>query len=188
MRDLSLHLMDILENSIKACADHIIISIKADSEKKELSIEVCDNGIGMDKKQINKVLNPFYTTRMTRKVGLGIPLLKASAERASGGLTIDSELGRGTTLIATFKTDHIDRLPLGDIAETINSVIVAHENVELRLVLEGEKGSIILDTLEIKEKLGEVPIGQFEVIDWMREYINEGLEFIFGGVLDEIAH
>lgn len=188
MRDLSLHLMDILQNSVKARATNIMIAIKADSFKKELSMEVRDNGIGMDKEQIGKAANPFYTTRNTRKIGLGIPLLMASAERASGGLIIDSEKGKGTALIATFRTDHIDRLPLGDIAETITAFIASYHDIELKLSLKSEKGSLELDTAEIRNKIGEIPICRFEVIDWMREYINEGIELIFGGVLNEIAY
>lgn len=186
MRDLSLHLMDIIQNSVSAGAAKITVSVYTDSEKDELVFGVADNGEGMDKELLERVINPFYTTRTTRKVGLGIPLLKSSAEAASGKLWIDSEKGKGTLLKASFRISHIDRLPLGDIADTIVSVIIAHPEIEFELLLSSRNGNFVFDTGEVKAKLGDVPIGQYEVIAWIREFVNEGVKFTFGGVLNEV--
>lgn len=186
MRDLSLHLIDIVQNSITAKAARIKIVISANKDNDELLMRIEDNGMGMDKELASRVSDPFVTTRTTRKVGLGIPLLKASAELAEGGLALSSEIGKGTTIEAWFKISSIDRIPLGDIAETVSDTIMANPNIELELILESGNGSFVFDTLNIKERLGGVPITEFEVIAWIKEYIKEGATNIFGGVLDEV--
>ncbi len=184
LRDLSLHLMDILQNSITAGAGRIEARLQA--EAGILVMSVRDNGCGMDRELLERVVDPFTTTRKTRKIGLGIPLLKAAAERASGGLRIDSRKGEGTTVTATFDIRNIDRPPLGDIAETVTGVILANPETNLKLRLEGDGEAFKLDTEEIKERLGEVPIVEYEVLTWIGEYVKEGITAIFGGVLDEI--
>lgn len=185
MKDLSLHLLDIIMNSIAARAVNIDVKIFADKKEDKLEFIVEDNGIGMDRELLSRVMDPFATTRTTRKVGIGIPLLKASAEMSSGELIIDSVKGKGTILRASFKISHIDRPPLGDIADTITSLVAAEPGVEFRLVLISDNGSFEFDTLEIKKKLDGIPINEFEVIAWIREFIEEGVKSIFGGVLDE---
>ncbi len=186
MRDLSLHLLDIIQNSITAKATAIFVLISADRKKDRLLIRIQDNGIGMNEFLRLKVTDPFVTTRTTRKVGLGIPLLKASAKLAGGDLTVDSEEGKGTTITVDFQISNIDRLPLGDISETMVSLIASEP--EIRFVIELENGihCIRLDTLEVKEKLGEVPITEYQVLMWIRDFIGEGVKKIFGGVLHEI--
>jgi len=186
MRDLSLHLLDIIQNSISAGADKITVSVYADDDADTLTVMIEDNGSGMDEKLLKQVTDPFITTRSTRKVGLGIPLLKASAQRASGDLTISSVKGEGTTLSAVFKISSIDRLPLGDVAETMVDVITAEPEITFRLKLKSKKDEFIFDSSEVKQKLGDVPITQHEVITWIKEYIDEGVKAIFGGVLNEI--
>lgn len=186
MKDLSLHLMDIVQNSITAGAGKINILICADSQHDLLQIEITDNGIGMEEDFLRNVVNPFATTRNTRRVGLGIPLFEASAKSASGGLEITSEKFVGTTVKADFKISHIDRLPLGDIAQTMSSLVMAKPDIEYDLTLDNKKERFNFSSTEIKSRLGEVPITQFEVIAWIGEYINEGIKTIFGGVLDEI--
>lgn len=186
MRDLSLHLMDIIQNSIKAEASSINIKVIVNSNKDELIIEIIDNGVGMDETLLSQVRNPFATTRTTRKVGLGIPLLEASATRSGGELAIESQKFKGTSVKASFKISHIDRLPLGDISETIMSVIASNTEIEIILQLSNMKETFNFSVSEIKEKLGEVPINNSDVLVWIREYINEGVKLIFGGVLNEI--
>lgn len=186
MRDLSLHIMDIIQNSLSAKADRIDITISALTDIDLLEIEIKDNGIGMDENFLKDIKNPFKTTRTTRKVGLGISLFEASAKSASGELSINSKKNSGTEVKACFKISHIDRLPLGDIAETLTTLIVAQPNVEYNLVIDNKKEQFIFNSLEIKKTLGEVAITQFEVIKWIGEYVNEGIKIIFGGVLDEI--
>ncbi len=187
MKDLSLHLMDLLQNSIVAGADLIEITIAASARQDLLVIRIVDNGCGMEPELAERVDNPFVTTRDTRKVGLGIPLFKASANLAGGDLKIDSKPGRGTTVEATFRISHIDRLPLGDIAETITSMIAAHPEADMLIKLDNEKESFVLDTAGIKATLGEVPVTEYEVLCWLKDYLNEGVKKIFGGVLNEIA-
>lgn len=187
MRDISLHLMDILQNSITAHADTIIVRIWANKTADEMGFEVTDNGTGMDKELLDKVTNPFVTARTTRKVGLGIPLLEASTQRTSGGLEINSEKGVGTNLKASFRISHIDRPPLGSVGETMASVIMAQPEIGLELKLENENIECFnFNTADVKKTLEDVPITQFDVITWIKEYIDEGIKNIFGGVLDEI--
>lgn len=187
MRDLSLHLMDILQNSVAAKAGKITIGISTDTGNDELKITVKDNGIGMDRELLERVKDPFATSRTTRKVGLGIPLMQASAQRAAGELSIESVKGCGTTLTATFKISHIDRLPLGDVGETITGAILSDPGIVFELTLTHDcKETFNFSTEEVKSKLGEVPVTDFEVITWIKEYIDDGIKLTFGGVLNEI--
>ncbi len=187
MKDISLHLMDIIQNSITAKSTRIDTVIIADLQANMLEITISDNGVGMDKEFLRNVTNPFVTTRTTRKVGLGVPLFMDSAKRTGGYFTIESEKKIGTTLKAGFVIDNIDRLPLGDISETITGVIMTNPEIEFGLVLDNKTGQFRLSTSEVKEKLGGVPINHLDVIAWIREYIDEGIKTIFGGVLDEIV-
>jgi len=186
MRDLSLHIMDIVQNSISAEATCIKVSIIADDETGKLSVEIEDNGKGMDKDFAQRVTSPFVTTRSTRRVGLGIPLLQASAERAGGYLTIHSEPGSGTILRAVFQINHIDRLPLGDISETMTALIIANPDVHYMLYIKSNKTCFEFSTAEVKEKLGEVPITGYEVVAWIKDFIDDGIKNTFGGVLNEV--
>lgn len=186
MRDLSLHLLDIIQNSITAKADKLEVKLEASTESGMLEITIADNGTGMDAALLARVTDPFSTTRTTRKVGLGIPLFKAAAERSGGMLCIESAIGEGTKLKASFGIENIDRPPLGDIADTISGVILANADVEIDLKLVCNENAFGMNTAEIKEKLGEVPITEFEVLTWIEEYVNEGITAIFGGVLNEI--
>jgi Signal transduction histidine kinase len=178
--------MDIIQNSITAKADRIEIIVEADVSVWMLKITIKDNGCGMDQELLARVTDPFSTTRTTRKVGLGIPLFKAAAERTEGELRISSKKGYGTTVITSFGIKNIDRPPLGDVAETIAGIILSSPEIEL--FIRFVRGSEIfkMNTSEIKVKLGDVPITEFEVLAWIKEYVNEGIIAIFGGVLDEI--
>lgn len=186
MRDISLHLLDIIQNSISARASKITVSVSADTATDELIIKVEDNGVGMDDDLLKQVIDPFTTTRSTRKIGLGIPLLKDSAERAGGRLEISSGEGEGTIVVAYFNISHIDRLPIGDIGETMVNLVMAEPEIEYVIeFVHGDK-RFLLRTEEVKDKIGEVPITQYEVLEWVRGYIKEGLSTIFGGVLNEV--
>ena len=187
MRDLSLHLMDIIQNSISARASKIFVSLHSDTDSGELKMVITDDGVGMDDELLNRVTDPFTTSRTTRKVGLGIPLLKLSAELAGGKLDISSEKNKGTTLEASFSIAHIDRPPLGDISETMMNVVLAHPDIEFELKLRTDSETFTFNSFEVKGRLGEVPITNYEVLNWIREYIDEGIKITFGGVLDEIT-
>ena len=178
--------MDIIQNSVTARASRIKAVLQAETGAGKLVMTIEDNGSGMDRALLERVTDPFATTRTTRKVGLGIPLLKAASERASGELRIASEIGRGTVLKASFGIGNIDRPPLGDIAETIAGVILANPEIDLELELKRDGEVFELDSSEIKARLGEVPITEYGVLAWIKEYVNEGIIAIFGGVLDEV--
>lgn len=186
MRDLSLHILDLVQNSITAQAAHISVSIRADRDRGILEISVEDNGTGMDRELLQRVTDPFATTRTTRRVGLGIPLMKASAERAGGGLEIVSEKGKGTRVDANFEIGNVDRPPLGDVAGTITDIIISEPSMGLELVLENGTDTFRFDLTDVRRKLGGVPITEYAVTVWIREYLNEEIKVIFGGVLDEI--
>lgn len=175
MRELSLHILDIAQNSIKAEAECLRIVIIEDLKNDKLTIKIKDDGIGMDADTVKKVVDPFYTTRTTRKVGLGIPLFKLSAEQCDGFFDIKSNLGQGTEITAVFKHSHIDRVPLGDMPETIITIINGCGNMDLVYTHEYDGETFTLNTKEIKRLLDGVPINNLDVISWLRAYIKEGL-------------
>ncbi len=146
-----MHVLDVVENSVMAGASEIRIGINEDTEKDLLSIEIEDNGSGMDQETVKKVLDPFYTTRTTRRVGLGLPLLAQAARETGGGIEVSSEVGRGTRIRASFQYSHIDRKPLGDMEETLVTLIAGHP--EIHFVYEHRDGetSFRLDTDEMRK-------------------------------------
>jgi hypothetical protein len=165
----------------------IKITIEESVKSDKLSICIDDNGKGMDKDFLEKVKDPFVTTRTSRKVGLGIPLMLAACKRCDGDLVIESEKNVGTKLTATFKYSHIDRAPMGDMAETLLSLILAgserNEIVDFvyRHIIDDREFS--LDTREIRTTLGsEISLSEPNVLMWIKDYINDGLENLRGGV------
>ncbi len=185
MKDLSLHLMDIVQNSVAAGANHIRISLILQNEM--LYLKVTDNGNGIEPELLKKVTDPFVTTRITRKVGLGISLLKFSAEMAGGSLEIQSEKGKGTELTARFKRDHIDRIPVGDIGDTMKALVPAYSGLDFELRFRADSKEYELKTQEIKNYLNGVPLKNTDILNWIGDSIQEGLNEVFGGVLDEIS-
>lgn len=175
MRELSLHVLDALENSVEAGATRISLLIEEDLEADQLRIVIRDNGKGMSQDFVKQVLNPFVTTRTTRHVGLGLPLFAAAAQRCNGELRIDSEVGVGTTIAATFQHSHIDRAPLGDIAGSIMAILLSERPVDIhyRHTMDGRQFE--LDTAEIRAELGDVPLTHPEVREWLESTLAEGL-------------
>lgn len=176
MEDLSLHILDIVENSITAGAGRIEIEIAEDIEKNLLLIKIKDNGRGMDEEIIKMAYDPFFTTRRTtRRIGLGIPLLAQSAREAMGDVSIKSKKREGVTITATFKYNHIDRKPLGDIEKTLIVLITAHPQIDF--LFEHRRGDCTysLDTAEIKKDLGNIPINTPEVIKFIKDDISRWL-------------
>lgn len=186
MKDISLHLMDIAQNSIVAEADRITINMRILNNPGKLLFEIIDNGRGMDPEFLKKVTDPFKTSRTTREVGLGIPLLKQSAEMAGGEFNLQSEPSKGTKLNASFEINHIDRIPLGEIPETIRLLIMANPNISWTIQFSSPDNDFVLDTDEIKHQLDGVPIEDNNVLEWIQNTINEGVQLVFGGVLDEV--
>lgn len=182
MQDLSLHLLDLAQNSISAGASIVQILIDEDWQRDWLSITIGDDGRGMDEETILKVADPFYTTRTTRKVGLGLPLFKATAERCDGHLAIESSIGTGTKIRAELRLGHIDRPPFGELKDTMVTLILCNPFVDFVYGHNTNKGEFKIDTREIRETIGEIPIGNPEIIGWIGSYIEEGLNEIDGGV------
>lgn len=179
MRELALHILDIAQNSLEAGATDIEIAIHEDLERDQLDIQVTDNGRGMDAEMLSKVLDPFVTTRTTRRMGLGLPLFAAAAERCAGKLDIFSEPGQGTTVTATFQHSHIDRAPLGDMQATLMAVILADERVRIRYSHLVADKAFELDTDEIRQELEGVPLNYGPITQWLRQYIQEQTEALY---------
>ncbi|MBO5907710.1 MAG: sensor histidine kinase [Clostridia bacterium] len=177
MKELSLNILDVAENSVKAGAD--LTEIIIDETAQELTLTIRDNGCGMSDEVERAVTNPFYTTRTTRKVGLGVPLLKLAAEQCGGSLTIESKTSlesptkHGTTLVATFNKEHIDFTPLGDVVSTIQTLIQGHPEIDFLFVHSIGTERVTLDTREMREVLGDLPLNSYEVILWVREALLE---------------
>jgi|LSQX01.2.fsa_nt_gb hypothetical protein len=186
MRDLSLHLLDIIQNSLAAHATHISIQICADKARDLLLLEVTDNGKGMSESLCAQAADPFVTTRKTRKVGLGLPLLAAAAGRSAGNMSIESIAGRGTRVKASFRLSHLDRPPLGNIADSIVPVVASYPSLELDILFANRAAVRRLQLSEIREQLGSIPLNNGEVLNWLGNYLQQCQKEIFGGVLDEI--
>ncbi len=175
MRELSLHILDVLENAIEAGATRITLTIEEDSARDRLAFTAQDNGKGMPPDLAARVLDPFVTTRQTRHVGLGLPLLAAAAERAGGQVSIHSAPGAGTTVTATFQLRSWDRAPLGDLPGTLLAVLSSQRAVELAYVHRVDGREFSCDTVELQAALGEVPLTYPKVQAWLREYLEEGI-------------
>ena len=186
MKDLSMHLMDIAQNSVVAGANKISINIQVCEIPQVLYFEIIDDGKGMEKEFLDRVTDPFKTTRTTRAVGLGIPLLKQSAEMAGGGLRIYSEPGKGTNLQASFIVNHIDRIPLGDVPGTLTLLISANKNISWIIEFKCRNENFVLDTDQINKVLNGVPIDNNNVLEWIQDTISQGINSVFGGVLNEV--
>lgn len=173
MRELALHLLDIAHNSVSANARNITITVSEDSIADRLRLLVQDDGKGMDAETLQRVVDPFVTSRTTRNVGLGIPLLKAAAEACDGWLEINSQVGVGTQLEVEFQRSHIDRMPVGDIAETILSLVVGCPDVHWRYVYIVDQNRFEFDDAEIKKELSDVSLTEPAVLSYLRSYLCE---------------
>jgi anti-sigma regulatory factor (Ser/Thr protein kinase) len=181
MRELSLHLIDIIQNSVVAGATLIEIELDANTIEDYLKITIKDNGCGMDGETLKKVKDPFVTSRKTRKVGLGLSLFEAACQRCGGYLDISSEKGIGTTVTAFMKFNHIDRSPVGNIVDTlVSSLLNENTDIMYRHIFNGE--SFEFDSREIKKIVGD-DLSDPEILSWTKEYIAENIENIDGGAI-----
>lgn len=173
MRELSLHALDIAQNGLAAGATTLRVEVIEDTAADTLTLVVADNGRGMTAQQAAQVRDPFYTTRTTRPVGLGIPLLCLAAEQTGGGVDIDTAPGQGTTVTARFGRSHIDCLPLGDMEATVCTLIQGAPGCRFiyRRVIDGRE--FVLDTDELAALLGDVPLDTPDVLAWIGEYVRE---------------
>lgn len=175
MVDLSLHILDIATNSFKAKAKMVKVVVK--EEENCIKMWIIDDGCGMSKETLNNVTNPFYTTRTTRKVGLGLPLFKQTLEQTGGFLKITSNIGVGTEVYGLMYTKHIDAIPIGDLAESIFVLVTNPYNIDIHFEMifkDRDKEMFVFDTKEIKKILDGVPLTENSVMVWIKEYINEG--------------
>jgi Signal transduction histidine kinase len=173
MKELSLNVLDLVQNSISAGARNISINIIESEAEDILSISINDDGCGMDEELLSRVADPFTTTRTTRRVGMGLPLFKLEAEMSGGSFNIESLKGRGTKVSASFCLKNIDRPPLGDMAATMTALIQGSPDLDFVYTRLSGKGKFVFSTAEIKKTLDGVPLAEPEVLRWIGEYIAE---------------
>lgn len=173
MRELALHVLDLIQNSLAAGASRISICIREDVCKNTFHLSVADDGRGMTPDACRDALDPFYTSRTIRSVGLGLPLLAAAAERAGGVVAIQSAPGQGTVVTATFQHDHLDRAPLGDMAATLTSAIALNEHCEFRYFHQRGDKAFTLDTAALRRQLKGIPLSHPRIAGWLRQHIAE---------------
>lgn len=177
-----MNILDVAENSVHAGASMIEIEVDIQTGLDTLTVIIRDNGCGMSADQTEKVVDPFYTTRTTRKVGLGIPFFKQAAESTGGSFQILSEEGCGTTVTAVFKLSHIDRMPLGDISSTIHTLAVFNEHIRFRYTYRYNKNEFVFDTQQIREIVGtDISFTELEISGFIKDYLKSGREETDGG-------
>ncbi|MCI5738389.1 MAG: ATP-binding protein [Ruminococcus sp.] len=179
-----MNVLDIAQNSIAAAATQIQMEVVERTDAHTLTIGIYDNGCGMTDEQVKSVLDPFYTTRTTRKVGMGVPLFKMAAEQTGGTLTVSSKVGIGTNIKAVFHTDSVDFTPLGDMASTVTTLVSMNTEIQFLYRHKVDKKEFVFDTAEIREILGDVPLSEPAVMQWMREFIEENTKALYGGVTE----
>jgi len=178
LKELSLNVLDITENSVKAGATLVLIHITEDETL--LTIKISDNGCGMREEILRGVIDPFYTTRTTRNVGLGIPLLKLAAEQTGGNISIASRhesefpTTHGTDVLARFYKQHIDFTPMGDIVSTVTTLIQGHPEIDFEFRHDSQDFNVLLDTRQMREILGaDIPLNDPEILTWIAQYLND---------------
>ena len=175
MKDLSLHILDLVENAIAARAKKIEISIQEEPREDRLVIEIKDDGMGMDPEVSQRATDPFFTTRSSRRVGLGLSLMAQAAQEAGGRLRIESELEKGTKVVATFRYHHIDRKPLGDMIETMTTLLLGNPELQISYIHHKDGESYVLNSQMLKERFKNQSLTHPQVIQWLRSHLREGL-------------
>ena len=178
MEDLSLHILDIVENAISAKAKKIEIWVVEEPREDRLTIEIKDDGIGMDEEVSQKAVDPFFTTRSSRRVGLGLSFMAQAAQEAGGSIRIESTLGKGTKVTATFQYHHIDRKPLGSMVETMMTLLMGNPELDILYTHQKEGKSYVLSSSWLKNHFKDRSLIDPEVIQWMKTHLKEGLKQI----------
>lgn len=182
MKEISLHILDIVQNSITAGAMLIEVAVDENPSRDTLTVTIKDDGCGMDQTLLSAVTSPFVTTRTTRKVGLGIPLFKVGAESSGGSFSIQSKEGEGTAIAAVYTLSHIDRPPLGNMAETLIALIATNgEKPDFLYTHKVAEKEFMFDTRMIREAVGGLPLSLPDIVAWMRENLQEGIAELNGG-------
>ncbi len=175
MRELSLHLLDVAENSVNAKAKKVTILVLEDLRSDRLYLSIEDDGVGMSEEMVARVTDPFVTTRTTRKVGLGLPLLKGAAEACNGYLRVQSTLGIGTKVEIQFQRSHIDRMPLGDLPATILSLAIGFPSIHWVICYQVNDDTFLFDSDPIQRELEGIPLSDPTVLTFLQEYIETGV-------------
>jgi anti-sigma regulatory factor (Ser/Thr protein kinase) len=178
MLELALHILDIAENSVRAGAKTISIDITEDRMKDRLGIEIRDDGTGMDEATLKKAMDPFYTSKKVRRVGLGLPMLAEAAKRTGGSFALKSHEGVGTRVAVEFQLGHLDRQPLGDLTGVLMALIAGNDGVDFICRHECDGRAFMLDTRDVRSEIGNIPMNHVEVLKLIRQHINEGLSEI----------
>lgn len=186
MTELSLNVLDIANNSIRAKSTQIQIEIHIHTKEDTLTIIITDNGCGMTNDQLDKVTDPFYTTRTTRSVGLGIPFFRQGALSTGGSFHMESIPGKGTVVTAVFGLSHIDRMPLGDMNSTIYTLIISNTQIDFLYLYEINGRQFTLDTRQFREVLGDVPLNAPEVMEYIKDFLFENQNEVDGGFNDNL--
>jgi len=179
MKELSLHILDIAENSVSAGSSDVSVSICESEKDNMLKIKITDDGRGMSNETLRMVTDPFYTTRTTRKIGMGIPLFKQAAESCGGNFQIESSPGKGTVVKVSMVLNHIDRQPIGDIAGVIVQLVSSYPAIDFVYVHKTDSGLYEFKTVDIKEVLGDVPLNDLKVVKFIRVMIRENIQALY---------
>jgi len=182
MDELSLNILDISQNSIAADATLVEIDVEENDSTDSIVIRVKDNGKGMSEDFLKTVEDPFITTRTTRKIGLGISFLKEAAEMTGGSIDLKSELGVGTTITAYFTKNHIDRQPIGNLTETIITLVTLNPHIDFNIRYAVNDNEFVFSTQEVKEQVGDdTPLNSPAIASFLTEYVREHIENLSGG-------
>ena len=182
MRELADNILDIAQNSISAKASLVEIDIAVSHEKDSVSLAFIDDGCGMSKEMAAAVVDPFTTTRKTRKVGLGLPFLKQTAEMTGGDFSLESEIGKGTTVAVRFGLSSIDRPPMGDVPGALYTLVLMNPQVDFRFVYDYDGNAFVFDTREIRETIAPLPLSHPEISAWIKDCLYQEITELHGGL------
>ena len=181
MRELADNIMDIAQNSISAGASLTEVHVTVSHQEDRITFVFRDNGCGMSEEMVQTVMEPFTTSRKTRKVGLGLPLLKQTAEMTGGAMDIQSTVGVGTVVTATFGLGHIDRPPMGDVAGAWFSLVVMNPEKDFLFTYDYDGNVFTFDTREVREAVAPIPLNQMEISAWIKDCISTEIKELHGG-------
>lgn len=185
MREISLHLLDLVQNSIEAGATSVKLEINENLNSDKMIIRVMDNGRGMDEKLRQLVIDPFITTRTTRRIGLGLPLMDMSTKRCGGYLDVDSTPGKGTVVEAMYQHSHLDRPPMGNLVETVKSILVANPELDFIYDHTVNDRRFTVSSRDLADTLDGIPLTQPDVLVWLNGYLSDHIANLYGGAKDE---
>ncbi len=182
MRELADNILDIAQNSIAAGASLVEIDIVVSHAQDTVSLAFIDNGCGMSEDMVRAVCDPFTTTRKTRKVGLGLPLLKMTAQATGGEMSIASKMGEGTTVRVSFGLSHIDRPPMGDVPGVLHTLVLMNPQTDFHFAFDYDGKTFVLDTREIREAVAPIPLDHPEISAWIRDCLKQNIDELHGGL------